>query len=261
MDQRPYHFGMTRSSGVDAPPRIGLTTYREPAAWGVWNEPADLLPASYTDAVRAAGGVALLLPPGAADPSRDAAAALHGIHGLVLAGGADVDPARYGADRRPADRARRDRTATNGSSRWRARHFSADLPLLAICRGMQVLNVALGGDLVQHLPDLRRQRPCTARSSASTAGTRSSSRPAAASARCSVTAATVATYHHQAVDRARRRPDRHRLGRRRRRSRRVEHARADWVVGVQWHPEVHDGAAAVRRLRGRVPRTTDRGGR
>ena len=200
MDQRPYHFGMTRSSGVDAPPRIALSTYREPAAWGVWNQPADLLPTRYTDAVRAAGGVALLLPPGAAHPNRDAAAALHEIHGLVLAGGADVDPARYHADRDPQ----------TGSPRpdrdeWElvlAREaLQRGLPLLAICRGMQVLNVALGGDLVQHLPDcVGSDRHCPVVGAARPALGRCS-RPAPASARCSVSAERVATYHHQALDR------------------------------------------------------------
>jgi gamma-glutamyl-gamma-aminobutyrate hydrolase PuuD len=231
---------MTRSSGAEAPPRIALSTYREPAAWGVWNQPADLLPTRYTDSVRAAGGVALLLPPGAAHPSRDAVAALHEIHGLVLAGGADVDPARYHADRDPhTGSPRPDR------DEWEivlAREaLQRGLPLLAICRGMQVLNVTLGGDLVQHLPDLLgsdRHCPVVGEHGRHSVKFAAGSRVGTMFG----SATTVATYHHQAINRvgadlvptgwatdgtveA------------------LEHTRADWVVAVQWHPEVHDGAA------------------
>jgi len=130
-------------------PVIGITTYREDASWGVWQRPADLLSAGYADAVVDAGGAPVLLP-----PLREAALeVLRVLDGLVLSGGADVDPSRYGAD--PHARtgfARTDRDETElllAAACW-----EQSLPLLAICRGMQVLNVALGGDLVQHLPDV-----------------------------------------------------------------------------------------------------------
>src|SRR6478752_1553096 len=146
MDRAPYHCAV---SGRPIP-RIGLTTYREPAAWGVWNEPADLLPATYAEGVRVAGGVALLLPPGDVE---SVAAALDGLDGLLLAGGADVDPGRYRAVREPATGpARPDRDEWELALTRAA--LEGDLPLLAVCRGMQVLNVALGGDLHQHLPDV-----------------------------------------------------------------------------------------------------------
>jgi anthranilate synthase component 2/putative glutamine amidotransferase len=129
-------------------PLIGITTYREQARWGTWDIPAVLLPASYADAVFEAGGEPVLLPTGSG--TADVVARLDG---LILAGGADVDPARYGqvpGAHTTVLRPDRDATELAGLEAALAR----DLPVLAICRGMQLLNVALGGDLVQHLPEL-----------------------------------------------------------------------------------------------------------
>ena len=129
-------------------PLIGISTYREQAQWGTWHVPAVLLPAAYADAVAAAGGEPVLLPTGAVS-----AEVVARIDGLVLAGGADVDPARYD---RPAGPHTTVLRPERDESELIALHaaLDRDLPLLAICRGMQLLNVALGGDLVQHLPDL-----------------------------------------------------------------------------------------------------------
>ena len=130
-------------------PVIGITTYRETAAWGVWHRPADLLGAGYADAVVAAGGAPVLVPP---VPST-ALDALEALDGLVLAGGADVQPECYGAVAEPttgAPRPERDESELQLARACLAR----GTPLLAICRGLQVVNVALGGDLVQHLPDV-----------------------------------------------------------------------------------------------------------
>src|SRR6478609_3244727 len=144
-DCRTYH-------SVVQLPRIGLTTYRERASWGVWDVPADLLPASYSDAIQAAGAVALLLPPASHDPIATAESALDGLHGLLLAGGADLDPSRYGASRSPdTGPARPDRDAWELALARVA--LCRGLPLLGICRGMQVMNVAAGGTLLQHLPE------------------------------------------------------------------------------------------------------------
>lgn len=129
-------------------PLIGLTTYREQARWGSWDVPAVLLPASYPDAVADAGGEPVLLPTGALT-----ADVVSRLDGLILAGGADVEPARYGQLPGPHTtvvRPDRDQAELTGLTTALKR----DLPVLAICRGMQLLNVALGGDLVQHLPDL-----------------------------------------------------------------------------------------------------------
>ena len=129
-------------------PLIGISTYREQARWGTWHVPAVLLPAAYADAVAAAGGEPVLLPTGAVS-----AEVVARLDGLVLAGGADVDPARYD---RPAGPHTTVLRPERDESELIALHaaLDRDLPLLAICRGMQLLNVALGGDLVQHLPDL-----------------------------------------------------------------------------------------------------------
>jgi putative glutamine amidotransferase len=129
-------------------PLIGISTYREQARWGAWDLPAVLLPASYADAVAEAGGEPVLLPTGAVS-----AEAVRRLDGLVLAGGADVDPARYGHPAGPHTTVLRpERDAAELAVLQAA--LSRDLPLLAICRGMQLLNVELGGDLLQHLPDV-----------------------------------------------------------------------------------------------------------
>ncbi|WP_435743709.1 gamma-glutamyl-gamma-aminobutyrate hydrolase family protein [Nocardioides sp. SYSU DS0663] len=132
-------------------PVIGLTTYREQAAWGVWDQRADLLPTQYAEAVAATGGLPVLLPPvdqvGAAD------AVVRRLDGLVVSGGADVDPARYDAAPHPRTAGwRPDRDA------WELALLDAaaavGLPVLGVCRGMQLMAVHAGGSLDQHTPDL-----------------------------------------------------------------------------------------------------------
>jgi putative glutamine amidotransferase len=132
-----------------AVPIIGLSSYREQARWGVWDQPADLLPTLYADAVRRAGGVPVLLPP--QEPG-SATAVVTRLDALVITGGADVDPGRYGADPHPATVAwRTDRDA------WELALLDAadarGLPVLGICRGMQLMAVHRGGRLTQHVPD------------------------------------------------------------------------------------------------------------
>ncbi|NDU71347.1 gamma-glutamyl-gamma-aminobutyrate hydrolase family protein [Actinomadura sp. DSM 109109] len=138
------------ASGEGGPPLIGITTYQEPARWGFWVREAALLPVPYARSVERAGGVPVLLPPAAT--LRGVDVLVSRLDGLVLAGGGDVDPGLYGAARHPETgppQPQRDRFEL---ALARAA-VDADLPFLAICRGLQVLNVARGGALVQHLPE------------------------------------------------------------------------------------------------------------
>src|SRR3954453_2144465 len=132
-------------------PVIGLCAALEHASWGVWTTGAHLLPREYADAVQRAGGIALILPP---DPRATAHPdeLLDLLDGLILAGGADVDPAAYGQAPHPSTiNTNPERDAFEIALAEAA--IARDLPFLGICRGMQVLNVARGGTLLQHLPE------------------------------------------------------------------------------------------------------------
>lgn len=140
------------AQGSAAPPRIGITSYLEQAQTGVWDVPASFLPQVYLDAVTSVGGIAFVLPPQpvSADTARAIVASLDGI---ILSGGADINPASYGQAAHPKTGAPRDdRDAFEGELLQAA--IAAKLPFLGICRGAQMLNVELGGTLLQHLPDV-----------------------------------------------------------------------------------------------------------
>ena len=131
-------------------PVIGICAALERARWSVWDEEAVLLPRSYLTAVERAGGLAVMLPPdraGGEDPSQLLAL----IDGLVLAGGADIDPAFYGQEAQPDTTDTVPERDAFEIAMARAA-IERDMPLLGICRGMQLLNVACGGTLLQHLP-------------------------------------------------------------------------------------------------------------
>jgi len=131
---------------------IGLSTYREQARWGVWDTSADLLPTVYAASVEAVGGVPVLLPPAAATED-SAAAAVARLDGLIISGGADVEPGRYGAQPHASTvRWREDRDAWETALLGAAEAIA--LPTLGVCRGMQVMAVRAGGSLDQHTPDL-----------------------------------------------------------------------------------------------------------
>jgi putative glutamine amidotransferase len=133
-------------------PVLGLTTYLQQAQTGVWDVKASFLPAIYVEGVTLAGGIATLLPPQPVDVDI-ADRVLDGLDGLVITGGRDVDPATYGQAPHPStDPPARERDAWELALVERA--IARGLPLLGICRGAQVLNVALGGTLHQHLPDV-----------------------------------------------------------------------------------------------------------
>jgi len=130
-------------------PVIGITTYLTPARWGHWDEEAALIPSAYVDAVERSGGRALLVPPS----DNGVEETLDAVHGVVFSGGADLDPELY--DQEP-------HATTAGVQPERDRAelallqaaLARDMPVLAVCRGSQILNVARGGDLVQHLPEV-----------------------------------------------------------------------------------------------------------
>ena len=132
-----------------ARPVVGITTYVTSARWGYWDTEAALVPADYVRAVERAGGRPLLVP-----PSTDGVdETLGAVDALIFSGGSDLGPELYGQDPHPEtfgvheERDRAELTLLEAA-------LDRDMPVLAICRGSQVLNVACGGDLVQHLPDV-----------------------------------------------------------------------------------------------------------
>ena len=133
----------------DMRPVVGITSYVEQARWGVWDVPASILPYRYVEQVEAAGATAVVLPPGAAGDAE----ILERLDAVVFAGGADLDPDLYGAQPHPETTGLRPERDAAEIPLMRAA-LDRDLPLLGICRGMQVLSVVRGGSLVQHLPDV-----------------------------------------------------------------------------------------------------------
>jgi putative glutamine amidotransferase len=131
-----------------APPIIGVTSYDPVASWGAWNAPATLVPQNYIDAVVAGGGIPIALA--AVD---DPDAVLDRVDALILIGGPDVDPRRYGA---PAHEMTRPASKRRDAFEFAILEAAErrEIPVLVICRGVQVLNVARGGTLHQHLPDV-----------------------------------------------------------------------------------------------------------
>jgi putative glutamine amidotransferase len=131
-----------------AKPLVGVTTYVEPATWGHWSLEAALIPYDYVRALERAGARVLLVPP----DEDGVEETLDVLDGILFSGGNDLDPESYGAAAHPETtglRPERDRgelALLNGA-------LARDMPMLAVCRGLQVLNVARGGDLVQHLPE------------------------------------------------------------------------------------------------------------
>ncbi|MBH0117678.1 gamma-glutamyl-gamma-aminobutyrate hydrolase family protein [Salinibacterium sp. NG253] len=217
-------------------PLIGLTTYLEQAQTGVWDVPAAFLPKAYFEAVTRAGGIAVLLPPQPVSPEI-ARRVLQGLDGLIITGGKDFDPARYGQEPHPTtDEPRLDRDAWEDELMRQA--LDADLPFLGICRGAQVLNVALGGTLHQHLPEV------VGHGNYQLGGGNFSHLPVAIEADSQIDQVlggqtdplVVPLYHHQSIDRladglvvtARTSDDVIEA---------VELPSATFVVAVQWHPE------------------------
>jgi putative glutamine amidotransferase len=226
-------------------PRIGICAALEQARWTVWDREAFLLSRVYIDALQAAEAVVLMVPPDLwAEEHPDDV--LDGLDGLLLAGGADIDPASYGA-------ARHEKTVNTRPDRDRAevalalRALERDLPVLGICRGMQLLNVALGGTLIQHLPDDlghtdHRRTP----GSFDDADHDVRLAPGSLAARAAgETLHATKSHHHQGVDA---------LGEGLEATgwsvlddlvEAIEVPAARWALGVQWHPEADPRSGVV----------------
>jgi putative glutamine amidotransferase len=231
-----------------ARPVIGLCTAVERARWSVWDQQAVLLPRSYVDSVQRAGGLAILLPPDEileSDPDE----ILDLLDGLMLAGGADIDPSAYGAQ----PHAETHETVPERDDFEMAlarRAIERDIPFLGICRGMQLLNVALGGTLLQHLPESHghhEHRRAVGTFDGADHDVRLAEGSLAELAAGEPIHATK-SHHHQGIDRlgeglevtgwavlddlpeAVEMPDRR------------------WVLGVQWHPEADETSRLIATL-------------
>jgi putative glutamine amidotransferase len=217
-------------------PAIGICAAIERVSWGVWKEyEVTLAPRKYVAQVQRAGGLGIVLPPDEA-AVEDPDLLLDRVDGLMLAGGADLDPASYGAEARPETTGtwpERDRFELALARRALAR----DMPVLGVCRGMQLLNVALGGTLDQHLPDSLGNE--VHRTVAGTFGEHHVRLEPGTLARAAAgkDSFVVRSHHHQGVDR---------LGEGLRVSGRsaedglveaIELPEKRFVLGVIWHPE------------------------
>ena len=253
---------MTGSEGRDGPVVVGISAYAVRAAWGAWEEHAHLLPQAYAEAIVLAGGLPVLLPP----VSGIAAGVLPRLDALLLAGGPDVDPARYGAepgeDTQPPNR---DRDVAETS--LLAAATERGMPVLGICRGLQLMNVARGGTLIQHLPDVvgsDLHGPYPGRYAWHEVDVLPGHRLAEVLRVEGLIPGGVPTHHHQAVDVLAPglvvgavAPDGVVEA--------IEDPALPFWIGVQWHPEVGEDLslfrgllAAARAAAGRRPAVLDR---
>lgn len=228
-------------------PLIGICTPLERARWAVWDMPAALVAEPYLQAVWAAGGRTLLIPPDAALEA-DPDSILVVLDGIMLVGGADIESCRYGA--RPHTDAEPAQTTRDAVELALVRRAAArDLPVLGICRGMQVINVASGGTLWQHLPDSHatsdhRRTAGTFEGNGHTVRLVDGSLAASAAGESDH---HVLSHHHQSVDRvgdglivsgvaedgiveA------------------IESPQHPYLLGVQWHPEADPSSRVIASL-------------
>jgi putative glutamine amidotransferase len=227
---------------------IGICTALERARWSVWDQQAALLPRSYIDAVQRAGALALLLPPDES-ATEDPEQLLDLLDGLVLAGGADIDPASYGqpphaetVDTMP------ERDAFEIALTRAA--IERDMPVLGICRGMQLINVARGGTLLQHLPELyghHEHRRVLGSFDGADHDVILNAGSLAASAAGEVAHATK-SHHHQGVDRLGEGLVVSGLSNLDELPEAIELPDRRFVLGVQWHPEADMRSAVVAAL-------------
>lgn len=254
--------GVSASAGETGPlPVIGLSTYRDQASWGVWNAEAALLPFGYVEGIAAAGGLPLLLPPASVagiEPSAAAHAAVARIDALVLTGGPDLDPERYGAPAHAETAGTRPERDAWESALLRAA-LDQDLPVLGICRGAQLLNVACGGTLEQHVPERAEHdghRPAPGVFGTTTVTLNPDALPGILLG----PTVEVPCYHHQAVSGVGRGLAVTGLAD----DGTVESVQLSgraFVVGVQWHPEAGQDARLFEGLVTHAALRAARGGR
>jgi putative glutamine amidotransferase len=229
-------------------PIIGIPAALEQASFGSWEQPTALMPYTYVESIQQAGAIALIIPPDAAlvaDPSP----ILDRIDGLLLAGGSDIDPDSYGERADPAtDHTTPQRDALELALTRGA--LERDLPVLGICRGLQLINVVRGGTLIQHLPDVAGVRPQHRRNAGTFVGNEHEVALVPGSLAASVAGETVhstLSHHHQAVGR---------LG-----DGLIVSGTADdgviealedpslsYCLGVQWHPEADGDSPIIATL-------------
>jgi putative glutamine amidotransferase len=224
-------------------PVIGVSSYLEQAVMGVWDVPAVFLPTSYIVPIQRAGATIVVLPP-QDDDAASVGAVLDGLDGLCISGGYDVDPALYSQEpHQETDHPRPERDS------WElaliAGALARDMPILGVCRGAQVLNVARGGTLVQHVPDAVGHSGYQGSGGVFTTMPVSVS-PGTLLARVHPARRDVPVYHHQAIAQ---------LGEGLVISARgddgvieaVEDPSMSFCLAVQWHPEQDPGSAGIYR--------------
>ncbi|MGV1050165.1 MAG: gamma-glutamyl-gamma-aminobutyrate hydrolase family protein [Solirubrobacterales bacterium] len=237
-------------------PVIGICAASERAAWSFWNQDAALVAATYLSAVRRGGGLPVALAPEALSAA-DVETLMGRVEGLLLIGGADLDPASYGQEQTPRTEAMYPLRDGFELALVRAA-FAADVPVLGICRGLQILNVATGGTLHQHLGDagFAEHRPLPGSLDERTHHEVEVEPDSLLARATGAERETVNSHHHQGVDAvgeggrvvARSLPDGGVEA--------IEWPRLRHALGVQWHPEALELDATVANL---VAAASDRG--
>jgi putative glutamine amidotransferase len=230
-----------------ARPLIGVCAAIEPASFGVWrDEPAVLLPLSYSRAIHGAGGMMAMLPPDRV-AEEDPDELLGRVDALVLGGGADIDPETQGVEAHPETVGfNPDRDRFEIALARRAGEL--EIPLLGVCRGMQIINIAFGGSLDQHIPDRlghQRHRPVPG----SWAEHDVRIEPGSLAAQAAGTAElTVKSHHHQGVDRVADTLTATAWSTDDENVEAIESRDGDFVLGVLWHPEEDPADAIIPSL-------------
>jgi putative glutamine amidotransferase len=235
---------------VPAPrPTIGICASPAEVSWDAWSQEAVLLPLNYLTAIRRADGLPLMIPP---DPelAEDPDQILERLDALILAGGVDIDPAVYGAEPHADTETGHPRERDEVEIALVRRALELDLPVLGICRGMQVINVALGGTLLQHVPDKvghsrHRRNPGTFRDSEHEVRLAPGSLVARAAGE---ELHSTKSHHHQAVAEIGEGLEVTGWSALDDLPEAIEAPERRFALGVQWHPEADDTSPLITAL-------------